>query len=106
MLLLSKKQYYNNFFIRNNYNTKEAWRGIKQLINVKVKSFNTPHAIQMSNLELTDKQSKANAFNNYFVSVGPGLAAKIHSISTTFEKSMNNSLSNSMVLFASFSKRN
>ena len=40
------------------------------------KSFNTPHAIQMGNLELTDKQSIVNAFNNYFVSVGPGLAAK------------------------------
>ena len=37
--------------------------------------------------------------NNYFVSVGPGLAAKIPSVSTTFEKYMNTSLSNSMVLF-------
>ena len=75
MLLVSKKQFYNNFFIRNNYNIKETWRGIKQLINVKVKSFNTPHAIQMGNLELIDKQGITNAFNNYFVSVGPGLAA-------------------------------
>ena len=99
LLLVSKKQYYNNFFFRNNYNIKETWSGIKQLINVKVKSFNTSHAVQMGNLELTDKQSAANAFNNYFLSVGPGLAAKIPSVSTTFEKYMNTTLSNSMVLF-------
>ena len=53
----------------------------------------------MGNLEIIDKQGIANAFNNYFVSVGPGLAAKIPSVSSTFEKYLNTSLSNSMVLF-------
>ena len=53
----------------------------------------------MGNLEIIDKQGIANAFNNYFVSVGPELAAKIPSVTTTFEKYLNTSLSNSMVLF-------
>ena len=53
----------------------------------------------MGNLEIIDEQGIANAFNNYFVSVGPGLAAKIPSVSSTFEKYLNTSLSNSMVLF-------
>ena len=53
----------------------------------------------MGNLEIIDEQGIANAFNSYFVSVGPGLAAKIPSVSSTFEKYLNTCLSNSMVLF-------
>ena len=99
LLLISKKQYYTNYFKSYNHNIKKTWRGIKQIISLKKQSFKVPHVLQIGSSKLTDKQSIVNAFNNYFASVGPELAAKIPSANSTFDKFMTTPLRNSFVLF-------
>ena len=46
LLLITKKQYYTNFFINHNNDIKNTWRGIKQIINIKRTSYNTPHKMK------------------------------------------------------------
>ena len=98
LLLISKKQYYTNFFINHNNDIKNTWRGIKQIINIKRTSYNTPHKIEIGNSKVNDKQSIVHAFNNFLSSIGPDLAANIPKINSSFEKFMTVHLTNSFVL--------
>jgi hypothetical protein len=99
LLLISKKQYYTNYFKSNNHNIKETGRGIKRINSLKGQYFKLPRVLEIGSSKLTDKQSIVNAFNNYFASVGPELAAKIPSANSTFDKYMTSPLRNNFVLF-------
>ena len=50
-------------------------------------------------LILTDKKNIANAFNNYFVTIGPELAAKTPLAGAAFDKYMPDPVRNSCFLF-------
>ena len=99
MLLISKKLYYKKFFAANNCNIKETWKGIKQIISFKFKSSNAPHILEVGTTNITDKKNTANVFNNYFVTIGPELAAKIPLAGATFDKYMPDPVRNSCFLF-------
>ena len=99
LILVSKKLYYKNFFLTNNCNVKQTWKGIKQIINSKATSFNAPNILQVGSTTITDRMSIANAFNDYFSTIGQNLAVKIPSVATLFAKYMPNPLRHSFVLF-------
>ena len=52
------------------------WTIIKQVINKK-KSSKTHDKFMYNNRKITDPQTIADGFNNYFVNIGPTLASKI-----------------------------
>jgi hypothetical protein len=69
--------YYNDYFKNCTNNVKATWHGIKELISLKSKSKLIPQKIKDGNHTLTDPKDIANAFNNYFASVGTKLASFI-----------------------------
>ena len=44
LLKISKKQYYNAYFARNITNSKNIWKGIRQIVNIK------QHPVQKSTI--------------------------------------------------------
>ena len=77
LLRVSKRNYYSNYFETNGGNSRKIWKGIKNLVHIKSKSYQTPEVINDNGCELTDVKSIANAFNDYFSNVGWNLANNI-----------------------------
>ena len=77
LLRVSKRNYYSNYFETNVGNSRKIWKGIKNLVHIKSKSYQTPEVINDNGCELTDVKSIANAFNDYCSNVGCNLANNI-----------------------------
>ena len=77
LLRISKRQYYNDYFIKNTKDTKLIWKGIKQIIILNSKCNQSPTKIIDNNSEVTDTKSIANAFCKYFADIGDQLASSI-----------------------------
>ena len=71
-----KKKYYEKYFTDNKYNLKKVWKGIKQLINIKSKNFDTPTNIETDGKLITDPVLISNSFNEYFTSVADNILSK------------------------------
>ena len=99
LLLSSKKSYYDNYFIKNQNNIKETWKGIKQLITFRQSFTNVPTTLEVGNSKLSNSQSIANAFNNYFATIGSNLANAIPTATNPFENYLNAPICNSFLLF-------
>jgi hypothetical protein len=70
LLKLSKRQYYNKYFLDNKHNSKTLWKVIKQIVHFK----------PQSSQEIINPKLVANAFNNYFANIGNKLLTKIPNI--------------------------
>ena len=92
LLLLSKKSYYDNYFIKNQNNIKETWTFRQSFTNV-------PTTLEVGNSKLSNTQSIANAFNNYFATIGSNLANAIPTATTPFGNYLNAPICNSFLLF-------
>ena len=99
MLLISKKSYYIHYFNINENNIKETWKGIKQLITLKQTKNSIPISLEVGGFKLSNSQAIANAFNNYFSTVGSSLANSIPIVQTNIETSLNAPLCHSSVLY-------
>ena len=78
----NKKQYYNSFFQNNVGRTRETWKGINSLLSRAKSSINIPKVV-VNDTEITDPVAVSTAFNKYFTKIGPNLAAKILSTSSS-----------------------
>ena len=94
----AKKKYYENYFEFNKTHLQKLWEGIKQLGSFKSMKDNHPKTIDLNGQILNDSQSISNAFNNFFINVGPNIANKIPSTPDTFEKYMESRLLQSFYL--------
>ena len=65
----NKKSYYESFFAEHNNNIKKVWQGIKEIVNIKIKNYNTPSSIEVNNKVITDPKIICNSFNDYFVNI-------------------------------------
>ena len=45
------------------------WKGIKELVNIKSKNYDSPTCIQVNNVNITDPTVISNSFNDYFTSI-------------------------------------
>ena len=70
---LNKQIFYKNYFTTNNNNLRKIWQGIKQIINIKNKSYDSPLCITEKNKVITDPSEVANSFNNYFSNVAQNI---------------------------------
>ena len=77
LLKISKRHYYNQYFLENINDSKRVWNGIKQIIHFKPKTSQKTIKLVENNVEITDPVTVANAFNKYFANVGHNLAATI-----------------------------
>ena len=66
----SKLSYYNNYFSVNNNNLRKVWVGIKNIINIKSKSYDVPTCISDENGNIiTDPIQISNIFCNQYSTV-------------------------------------
>ena len=79
LLRLTKKLYYRNYFIANQSNVQNVWKGIRQLVTLTSKDSLKPNRLVKDNQEITDVKSIANEFNNNFATIGSKLATEIPS---------------------------
>ena len=70
---LNKQIFYKNYFTSNNNNLRKIWQGIKQIINIKNKLYDSPVCITEKNKVITDPSEVANSFNNYFSNVAQNI---------------------------------
>ena len=96
---LSKKQYYNNFFLDNKYNTKNLWHAIKQIVHFKPQSSHQFVKIIENGQEITNPKLVANAFNNNFANIGNELLAKIPNVQNSLLDYLPAPLNNTFVVF-------
>ena len=76
LLKQQEEDYYQSQIVDNKNNLRKTWMIIKQVINQnKIKR--KPGKFQLSNGTTSDPTTIANAFNNYFVNIGPTLASNI-----------------------------
>ena len=80
LIKASKKKYYTDYFHTNTRNIKNIWKGIKEIITLKPYSVNMPTRIVTDKSILTDAKCIANAFNDFFSSVGNQLASSIPAV--------------------------
>ena len=69
-------QYYNDKFNNNLHDAKSTWKVINKILKPNSKRQND-FQIEENGTKLSDSTEIANAFNDYFSSVAPNLAAEI-----------------------------
>ena len=62
--------------LQNSKRSKESWKFINKLLN-KTQKTTTINNIKMGEKNITDNEGISNAFNNFFIEVGPKLASNI-----------------------------
>ena len=72
----AEREYYNKLFQENQSNLKNSWKILKTVINKK-KQTTSCSRFKSNGATVTDKDVIANGFNNFFVNIGPNLAADI-----------------------------
>ena len=99
LLKLSKRQYYNNYFLKNVNDSTRVWSGIKQIIHFKPPISQRTVKITANNGVMTDPHMVANAFNNYFANIGKELASSIPLVYKSPIEYLKDSLCNSFYIF-------
>ena len=87
LLKMEEKNYYQSLILANKNNLKKTWGIIKQVIN-KSKCSKLSSEFSHNGSILNDKKSIANAFNDYFVNIGPTLTSKIPQLGIDYRNFM------------------
>ena len=66
LILLSKRSFFNKYFVINRNNMKETWKGIKQIINLKTTTHLKSFMLRSGNVKITNTKAMANEFNSHF----------------------------------------
>ena len=85
LIKISKRNYYKEYFIKNKSNTKEVWKGIRQIITLKSKGSFIPSKLVKDEHEIKDIRATANEVNNFFSSTGSNLASAVPATNVTCE---------------------
>ena len=56
-----KKEYYRKYFAENKDNLRKVWKGIKEIINIKSKNFDSPTCLQVGDINITDPLKISNS---------------------------------------------
>lgn len=73
----AKANYYKTRFDKYKDDMKGTWQTIKEIINRNTNLNNLPTTFIIGNEEQNNPHNIVNAFNEYFVKIGPDLASKI-----------------------------
>lgn len=90
VMRMAKKLYYKKLFLDNKCNIKRTWEILNSIIKQGSKKDTHPDYFIDSNCESDNMNRIVNNFNNFFVNVGPDLAAKIpnQDIEPNFERNI------------------
>ena len=93
-------QYYEEQLINYKHDTKVLWKTLNEIMNRNKTNRMLPKEFNGNSPgeRITDPNTIANRFNDYFVNIGPGLAKKLPNSKTTFDKYLTNSCKNSFFI--------
>ena len=74
---LAKIQFDHSHFAKYKNDTQKTWSLINSIMNRTKTNADQPNTIEENDILLHDPLQIANAFNSYFVNIGPNLARKI-----------------------------
>jgi len=94
----SKIKYYQKYFKINAKKTAAIWKGIRSLITIKKTNRKNISTIESNGDVITDPVNIANAFNKYFVNVGPTVESKIPASDIPYTEYLKKSVKNSFYL--------
>ena len=69
----AERDHYHELLIKNKNNLSKSWKIIKEVINKNKKCSLLPEKFLINNKEINNKQEIADAFNKYYVNIGPNL---------------------------------
>ena len=75
-IMYAKRDYYTNCVDINRNNTKQMWKHINQLVNKNSRSTNIS-VLQIDEQVITENETIADLFNEYFTDIGPNLSNQI-----------------------------
>ena len=99
LLKVSKRKYYNEYFLVNVNDSKRIWNGIKQIVHFKPETSQKIIKIVKNNIEVNDPETIADAFNTYFANVGTNLAKEIPKVQKNPLDYIKSPLLNSFYIF-------
>ena len=95
---VNELNYYGKYFAKYTNNIKKIWQGIKAIVNIKSKNYNSPTSIEVGNKLVTNPIDICNNFNDYFSTIAENiLTSSKHPILNSFDKYLTNSPENSFV---------
>ena len=97
LVRIAKKKYYNNKFFEAKNDIKSTWQTINELIGKKRSNKTLPTSFINENDTIDNPKIIAQKFNEFFVNVGPNLAAKFNN-SNKFEIFLKGDYMNSIFL--------
>ena len=98
ILMKSEKDYYSKMLEANKGNMKKTWSILKQIINKK-KYNKLQTEFKLSDDTITSNKSLiSEKFNDFFINIGPTLAEKIPSQTSTPEEYLGSKITNSIFL--------
>ena len=80
LLRISKKAYYNQYFLDHIKDGKKVWNGIKQIIHHKPRTGQKILKLVDNNKEIIDPKQIADTFNTFFANVGKELEKGISTV--------------------------
>ena len=76
--LLKQSKKYHNYFRNNINNIKKTWKGIKSIISLNTKEYESPKTILNNKGEyLTNPNDITNQLNNFFCSIAPTIQSNV-----------------------------
>ncbi len=81
-----KKNYNTKNLELNKGNLKETWKLLNSIINTKKKTMQVGNQFEKKGESITGNEHIENAFNKYFVNVGPSLPDNIPATDTQFSQ--------------------
>ena len=94
----AEKIYLDNKFEQAKGNLKETWKIIKDVINKKQTKFSPADYFKLEDKIITNAEDISNEFNNFFVTIGPNLDAKIDPPQVNFKNFLSKSVQNSFYM--------
>ena len=86
-IIHAKRNYYTTCVDKNPNNSKQLWKHTNQLVNKNPKPTNVS-AIQIDEQVVTENDTIAELFNEYFTDIGPKLSSQITETNVGFERYM------------------
>jgi potassium voltage-gated channel Eag-related subfamily H protein 8 len=74
---LAKKSYFESCFSKYRNDMRNTWSTIKDVLNKQKETNTPPKEFYLEDTIISNPKDIANAFNNYFINIGPQLATNI-----------------------------
>ena len=73
LIRISKVNHYHMYFSKHNTDLRKIWIGIKQIINVKSKTMESPTCIEENDTTISEPTQVATKFNDYFADIAKNI---------------------------------